>query len=122
LYKNISLYQGKDWHLKGMMQLSLQEEKRELRVVNNKIGTPTYTLDVVKQTWKLIQDDSVGLYHSANSGQTTWFEFAKKIVEKLNLNAKVKPIKTVEFPALAKKPSFFVLENYLLKIENKNTM
>jgi dTDP-4-dehydrorhamnose reductase len=100
----------------------LAKEKSELKVVNDQIGAPTYTLEVVKQTWKLIQEDGVGLYHSANTGQTTWFEFAKRIVEKFNLNAKVKPIKTEEFPALAKRPSFSVLENYLLKIENKNIM
>ncbi len=98
----------------------LAKEKGELKVVNDQIGTPTYTLDVVKQTWQLIQDDSVGLHHCSNTGQTNWFEFAKKIVGQLNLNAKVLPIKTNEFPALAKRPSFSVLEKYLLKIENKN--
>ncbi len=100
----------------------LAKEKGELKVVNDQIGTPTYTLDVVKQTWQLIQDDSVGLYHSSNTGQTNWFGFAKKIVGQLNLNAKILPIKTDEFPALAKRPSFSVLENYLLEIENKNIM
>jgi dTDP-4-dehydrorhamnose reductase len=102
--------------------IRLAKEKGELKVVNDQIGTPTYTLDVVKQTWKLIQENSVGLYHSANLGQTTWFEFAKKIVEELNLSARVLPIKTDEFPALAKRPVFSVLDNYLLKIENKNIM
>jgi len=102
--------------------IRIAKEKRELRVVNDQVGTPTYTFDVVKQAWRLIQEDSVGLYHSANSGQTTWFEFAKKIVEKLNLNAKVVPIKTGEFPSLAKRPKFSVLDNYLLELENKNIM
>jgi dTDP-4-dehydrorhamnose reductase len=102
--------------------IRLAKEKGELRVVNDQFGSPTYTLDVAKQTWKLIQEDSVGLYHSSNTGQTTWFEFAKRIVEKLNLNAKVVPIKTEEFPVLARRPKFSVLENYLLQLENKNIM
>ncbi len=102
--------------------IRLAREKGELKVVNDQIGTPTYTLNVVKQAWKLIQNDSVGLFHSANLGQTTWFEFAQRIVEKLNLNAKVTPIKTEEFPTLAERPKFSVLENYLLKIEDKNIM
>jgi dTDP-4-dehydrorhamnose reductase len=102
--------------------IKLSKEKSELRVVNDQVGTPTYTFDVVKQAWRLIQEDSVGLYHSANFGQTTWFEFAKRIVKKLNLNSKVLPIKTDEFPALARRPSFSVLDNYLLKLENKNIM
>ena len=102
--------------------IRLAKEKGELKVVNDQTGTPTYTLDVVKQTWKLIQGDSVGLYHSANLGRTTWFKFARRIVEKLNLNAKVVPIETDEFPALAKRPNFSVLENYLLQLEDKNIM
>jgi len=102
--------------------VKLAKEKGELKVVDDQFGTPTYTFDVVKQTWKLIQEDSVGLYHSSNTGQTTWFDFAKEIVEQLNLNAKVLPIKTSEFPTLAKRPSFSALENYLLQIENKNIM
>jgi len=102
--------------------IRLAKEKGELKVVNDQIGAPTYTLDIAKQTWKLIQEDSVGLYHSANVGKATWFEFAKRIVEKLNLSAKVMLIRTGESPALAKRPSFSVLENYLLRIENKNIM
>jgi dTDP-4-dehydrorhamnose reductase len=102
--------------------IKLSKEKSELRVVNDQVGTPTYTFDVVKQAWRLIQEDSVGLYHSANFGQTTWFEFAKRIIEKLDLNSKVVPIKTEEFPSLAKRPKFSVLENYLLELENENIM
>jgi dTDP-4-dehydrorhamnose reductase len=102
--------------------IRLAKEKGELKVVNDQFGSPTYTLDVVRQTWKLIQEDSIGLYHSSNTGQTTWFEFAKKIVEKLNLKAKVIPIKTDDFPTLAKRPSFSVLDNYLLKLEGKSIM
>lgn len=102
--------------------IRLVKEKGELKIVSDQFGEPTYAFDVVKQTWQLIQDDSVGLYHCSNTGKTNWFEFAKKIVGQLNLNAKVLPIKTDEFPVLAKRPSFSVLENYLLKIENKNIM
>ena len=102
--------------------IRLAKEKEELRVVNEQIGTPTYTLEVVEQTWELIQLDCVGLYHSSNVGQTTWFEFAKRIIEKLNLNTQVIPIKTEEYPTLAKRPLFSVLDNYLFKLEGKSIM
>jgi len=102
--------------------IRLAKEKGELRIVNDQLGSPTYTLDVVRQTWKLIQADCVGLYHSSNVGQTTWFEFVKRIIEKLNLNTQVIPIKTEEYPALAKRPLFSVLDNYLLKLEGKSIM
>ena len=102
--------------------LRIAKEKPELKVVNDQTGTPTYTFNVVSQVWKLIQEDSVGLYHSSNNGQATWFEFAKEIVKEFGLDRKVLPIKTDEFPLLAKRPSYSVLDNYLLRIENKNIM
>jgi dTDP-4-dehydrorhamnose reductase len=102
--------------------IRLAKEKGELRIVNDQFGSPTYALDVVRQTWKLIQADRIGLYHSANVGQATWFEFAKEIIENLNLNVKVISIKTEQYPAKAKRPLHSVLENYLLKLENINIM
>ena len=98
------------------------KKEKELRIVNDQIGSPTYTLDVVKQTWKLIQMDKVGLYHSANQGETTWYEFTKRIIEKLNLNVKVYPIKTEEYPVLAQRPRYSALDNYLLKLGGINMM
>ena len=102
--------------------LRIAKEKPELKVVNDQTGTPTYTFDVVNQVWKLIQEDGVGLYHSSNNGQSTWFEFAKEIVKEFGLSKKVLPIKTSEFPLLAERPNYSVLDNYLLRIENKNIM
>ncbi|MGC9101153.1 MAG: dTDP-4-dehydrorhamnose reductase [Caldisericum sp.] len=98
------------------------KKEKELRIVNDQIGSPTYTLDVVKQTWKLIQMDKVGLYHSANQGETTWHEFTKRIIEKLNLNVKIYPIKMEEYPVLAQRPKYSALDNYLLKLGGINMM
>jgi len=102
--------------------IKLSKEKKVIKVVNDQTGTPTYTLDVAKQLWKLIQTDSVGLYHSSNLGKATWFEFAKIIVEQFNLNVKIAPITTDKLDTLAKRPRFSVLENYLLDLEDKNIM
>ncbi len=93
-----------------------------LKIVSDQIGTPTYTSDVVKQTWFLIKKDVSGLYHSSNEGKTTWFEFAKKFFELTNLNVEILPIKASEFKALAKRPEYSVLDNYLLKLEGLNIM
>ncbi len=102
--------------------LKLATKGSELKVVNDQIGTPTYTLDVVKQSWRLIQEDSIGLYHSSDIGQTTWFDFAKDIIQEFGIDKKILPIKTNEFPVLAKRPNYSVLDNYLLTIENNNIM
>jgi dTDP-4-dehydrorhamnose reductase len=98
------------------------KEEKELKIVSDQKGSPTYTLDVVKQTWELIKKDKVGIYHSANQGETSWYEFAKKIIEKLKINVKISPIKTGKYPALAKRPKYSVLDNHLLKLEGINIM
>ena len=102
--------------------IKLSRENKLLRVVDDQIGTPTYTLDVVKQTWELVEKDYVGLFHSSNEGAVSWFGFANEIVKKLNLNVDVVPIKTEEYKTKAIRPKYSVLDNYLLKLENLNMM
>jgi len=102
--------------------IKLEKEKHPLRVVDDQIGCPTYTLDVVRQTSKLIEEQRVGLYHSSNEGIITWFSFTKEILSLLNLNTEVVPIKTEEYPTKATRPRYSVLENYLFNLENINIM
>jgi len=102
--------------------IKLSKINNILRIVNDQMGSPTYTLDVVKQTYELIKRDYIGLIHSANIGETSWFNFANLINKKLKLNIKIIPIKTEEYNAKAKRPKYSVLENYILKIENLNIM
>lgn len=98
-------------------------EEKKLRVVEDQIGSPTYTLDVVKQTLKLIEEDKIGIYHASNQGEVSWCKFAKRIFELLNLNdIEITPIKTEEYPAKAKRPKYSVLENFYLKLEKLNIM
>ena len=102
--------------------IKLSRGNKLLRVVDDQIGAPTYTLDVVKQTWELVEKDYVGLFHSSNEGAVSWFGFANEIVKKLNLNVDVVPIKTEEYKTKAIRPKYSVLDNYLLKLENLNMM
>lgn len=98
-------------------------EEKKLRIVEDQIGSPTYTLDVVKQTLRLIEADKVGIYHASNQGEVSWYKFAKKIFEFLNLNnIEITPIRTEEYPTKAQRPKYSVLENYYLKLENLNIM
>jgi dTDP-4-dehydrorhamnose reductase len=102
--------------------INLAKTRKEIKVVNDQYGTPTYTLDVVNQVWKLIQKDAVGTYHCTNEGYTTWFEFAEEIISLLNLNVKVIPIASKDYPTPAERPQYSILENYLLKLEKLNIM
>ena len=102
--------------------IKLAKSDKPLRIVNNQYGTPTYTLDVVKQTWELIRNGKTGLYHSSNNGEATWFEFAKEIIPDLNLKVEAIPIRTEDYPTPAKRPRYSVLKNHLLKLEKLDIM
>ncbi len=101
---------------------NLAESRKELRVVDDQVGSPTYTKDLAGAIAHLIlpSDGPVsvsqlyGIWHITNSGSCSWYEFAKKIVEPLGVN--VKAITSQELKRLAKRPQFSVLDNYTWKL------
>lgn len=95
--------------------LSLAQEKKQISVVDDQIGSPTYTIDLINSILDLIDTDKYGIYHISNSGGCSWYEFAKAIFEEANLSVDLKPCKTKEFPRPAKRPTYSVLHHYSLK-------
>ena len=83
----------------------------EVRVVNDQVGQPTFAGDLAKQIVNLaLSDAPVGIYHGTNSGQATWFEFAKEIFEFSGADvSRVIPVSSSEYPRPAKRPSYSVL-------------
>ena len=83
----------------------------EVRVVNDQVGQPTFTGDLAKQIIDLVSSDSpVGIYHGTNSGQATWFEFAREIFKLAGADvARVVSVSSSEYPRPAKRPSYSVL-------------
>lgn len=83
--------------------LKLAETKKELSVVDDQIGSPTYTYDLSKLMCDMIETDKFGIYHVTNDGVCSWFEFAKYIFEVAGINdVVVKPISTVDYQKLYK--------------------
>lgn len=97
--------------------LRIARENKELTIVNDQTGSPTFTLDVAKATLQLVQKPTYGIYHITNSGYCTWFQFAKEICEFAGLNANIKPITTKEFNRPALRPEYSILNNYHWKLE-----
>jgi dTDP-4-dehydrorhamnose reductase len=95
---------------------------KPLMVVNDQIGNPTWTWEVVKQTGKAIEHDLKGIYHCTSEGEVSWFQLAKDIFEMLKLNPEIVPCRTDEFPRPAKRPPYSVLENRNLKKLGLNQM
>lgn len=100
--------------VKTMIQLS--KEKEQLKVVNDQIGSPTYTVDLCNCIMQLVESDKYGIYHVSNSGSCSWFEFAREIFSQTQNNIKLEPCTTEEFPRPAKRPKYSVLDHMGLRI------
>lgn len=92
--------------------LELAREESELRVVNDQRGTPTYTRHLAEKMAELVMSREYGIYHVTGSGDCTWFEFARKIINLSGLQEiRVIPISTSECRRPALRPMYSVLDN-----------
>lgn len=96
--------------------LRLAKEKDELGVVCDQIGSPTYTVDLASFLIELVKTEKYGIYHYTNSGTCSWYEFANAIFEEANINIKVNPLTTDQYPTPAKRPNYSVLSHTALKL------
>lgn len=96
--------------------LKLGNEKKELKVVNDQHGKPTYSLDLAKQVKWLLESQEYpsGVYHITNEGPTTWYHFATKIFQLANMKVNVVPCASTEYVRPAKRPQHSVLLNHKL--------
>ena len=99
--------------VKTMMRL--MKERAQLNIVADQKGRPTYAKDLAIATMHMIEAMNAGksikgVYHFANQGETTWFDFAAKIKAITGLTCEVQPIETKDFPTPAKRPSYSVLD------------
>jgi dTDP-4-dehydrorhamnose reductase len=97
--------------------IGLMNEKDEVKVINDQFGSPTYAADLAEIILKIISDCQTsvsnwkpGIYNFSNEGVVTWYDFAKAIKEIINCPCDVKPISTAEYPTLAKRPIYSVLD------------
>ena len=91
--------------------LSLAENHDEITVVDDQIGSPTYSLDLAVSIANLLNSDKYGIYHLTNEGECSWYEFSKRIFELSDVDVKVLPVTTEEFPRPAPRPHYSVLSN-----------
>ena len=84
--------------------LNLSKKVKNLKVVADQIGSPTYTCDLAPLLCKMIEGDKYGVYHAHNEGFCSWYEFACKIFETAAIDLEVSPITSEEYPTKAKRP------------------
>lgn len=125
----------------------LAKEKKEIQVVDDQFGSPTWTLNVIDQIKKLMPTDFYGTYHCTSQGSCSWFEFACEVFKEIGYTAEVKDCKFLtlklktksfipgiqesfkllgitskKFKTPARRPKNSVLENYMLKVQNLDIM
>lgn len=93
--------------------LRLMKERDSVNVVNDQTGSPTYAADLAAGIIEIIANEKSlekgGIYHYANSGAATWYEFALAIRQISGSSCSVNPIPTAQYPTAAKRPAYSVL-------------
>lgn len=97
--------------------LNLAKKTDSISVVNDQVGSPTYTVDLANAIAQIIKRPAYGIYHVTNSGYCSWYDFAKEIFKQAKIEVDLKPVSTDEFPRPAPRPKYSVLENYNWKLE-----
>jgi dTDP-4-dehydrorhamnose reductase len=90
-------------------------EKGALKVVDDQIGSPTFTLDLANKISEIVKSDKYGIYHVTNSGECSWYKFTKEILKFAGIQAELSPCTTEEFQRPAQRPVYSVLSNYNLE-------
>jgi len=103
--------------VKTMMKYG--QERDELRVVFDQVGTPTYAGDLGKAILSIIHKTELGIqnevYHYSNEGVISWYDFAVEIMEEANIKCQISPILSVEYPLPAPRPFYSVLDKSKFK-------
>jgi len=89
--------------------LKLAASRPALDVVNDQQGCPTYSLDLARGIIELCHRNAGGIVHATNTGNCSWFEFAREIVSAAGLTTDVRPVITQQMSRPARRPAYSVL-------------
>ena len=102
--------------------LKIGKEKKEISVVYDQIGTPTYAADLADAILKIIHSAVTseknfvpGIYHYSNEGVCSWYDLAVEIFRTAGIDCKVRPIESKEYPLPAKRPLYSILNKNKIK-------
>ncbi len=94
--------------------LRLADEKEEISVINDQMGSPTYAADLANVIATIMENDErveyKGIYHFSNEGICSWYDFATEIVSLSGKTCRVNPITTAEYPSHTPRPAWSVLD------------
>lgn len=106
--------------------IKLGQERDQLRIVADQVGTPTYAVDLAESILTIITkiDNKVksfipGIYHYSNEGVCSWYDFTLNIHQMMGIECKVSPIESIEYPTAAPRPYYSVLNKNKIKTTYK---
>ncbi|MCD4734784.1 MAG: dTDP-4-dehydrorhamnose reductase [Bacteroidales bacterium] len=101
--------------------LRLVSEKQLMRVIFDQTGTPTYAGDLAKLVLDIVPHlfdlNKPAIFHYANEGVASWYDFAISVIRSKNIKGEILPIETKDFPVLAERPAYSVLNKQKVKSE-----
>lgn len=95
--------------------LRLGKTRKEISVVADQFGAPTYTADLAPLLCDMVMTEKYGTYHACNSGCCSWAEFAEEIFRTAKMDVRVIPLRTEEYPVKARRPRNSRLSNATLE-------
>ena len=100
----------------------LGSERDELNIINDQVGSPTYTADLAPLLVDMMETDKYGIYHATNEETCSWYEFANEIFKQSRIEVKTNPITTDQYPTAAKRPMNSRMSKAKLKANGFNLL
>lgn len=94
-----------------MLMLRLGRERDSVRVVNDQIGTPSYTPDLARGVWQLLQNGASGLYQLSNEGAVSFDDYTREVFRLAGIECAVESVSSAEYGAPARRPAYSVMSN-----------
>ena len=94
-----------------LLMLRLARERGKVRIVDDQIGSPSYTPDLARAVWQLVQNNASGLFHLSNAGEVSFADYAQTIFEIAGVNCSIERVSSEEYGAPAARPAYSTLSN-----------
>ncbi len=94
-----------------LLMLRLARERGGVRVVDDQIGSPSYTPDIARGVWQLLANDAAGLFHLSNAGEVSFADYAAAVFEIAGVNCPVERVSSAQYDAPAARPMYSTLSN-----------
>lgn len=91
--------------------INAARESDQIKVVDDQLGSPTYSVDLAARIMEIVGNLPFGTYHATNSGITSWYNLAKEALKIKGIATVVKPISSNEYPSKVARPKYSVLNN-----------